>query len=103
MDNKIAPRLPLQPQPRDNRPGGGAGSAAATGADAARSGADSVQLTDSARALQRTEQARADGAPVDAARVERLRRAVADGNYQVDATRIAGKLLALEQQVGGKS
>lgn len=102
MDNKIAPRLPLQPQPRDSRLGG-TGNPAASGADAARSGADSVQLTDSARALQRTEQAGADGAPVDAARVERLRQAVADGSYQVDATRIAGKLLALEQQVGGKS
>lgn len=100
MDNKIAPRLPLQPQPRDSRLGGNAG---ATGADAARAGADSVQLTDSARALQRSEQAGANGAPVDAARVERLRQAVADGSYQVDATRIAGKLLALEQQVGGKS
>lgn len=103
MDNKIAPRLPLQPQPRDSRLGGGAGNPGATGADAVRSGADSVQLTDSARALQRTEQAGASGAPVDAARVERLRQAVADGSYQVDSTRIAGKLLALEQQVGGKS
>ncbi|MCE5231788.1 MAG: flagellar biosynthesis anti-sigma factor FlgM [Mizugakiibacter sp.] len=103
MDNKIAPRLPLQPQPRDGRLGGNAAAGSAAGTDAARPGADSVQLTDSARALHQAERPRADAAPVDAARVERLRQALADGGYQADSSRIADKLLALERQIGGKS
>ena len=54
---------------------------------------DSLELTSSARALS-------DGsadAPIDSQRVEKLRHAIADGSYRVDADRIAGKLLDIER------
>jgi negative regulator of flagellin synthesis FlgM len=54
---------------------------------------DSLKLTPSARVL-------GEGAaepPVDAHRVEKLRQAIADGSYKVDADRIAGKLLDIER------
>jgi negative regulator of flagellin synthesis FlgM len=55
--------------------------------------ADSLKLTPSARALGEG----ASEAPVDAHRVEKLRQAIADGSYKVDADRIAGKLLDIER------
>lgn len=61
--------------------------------DAIAPEADSLDLTPSARVL-------GDGAteaPVDAHRVEKLRQAIADGSYRVDADRIAGKLLDIER------
>ena len=73
--------------------------AAASGrrADAARSeapvgGGDSVELTPSARVLGESGEA-----PVDTARVDRLRQSIADGSYRVDADRVAGKLLDIER------
>jgi negative regulator of flagellin synthesis FlgM len=61
---------------------------------------DQVKLTDSALALQ--EAARTDDTSViDSQRVERLRQALADGSYKIDAGRIADRMLALEQQLGG--
>ena len=54
---------------------------------------DSLKLTASGRALREG----ATEAPVDAHRVEKLRQAIADGSYRVDADRIAGKLLDIER------
>lgn len=61
--------------------------------DAIAPEADSLQLTPSARVLGEG----ASEAPVDAHRVEKLRQAIADGSYRVDADRIAGKLLDIER------
>jgi negative regulator of flagellin synthesis FlgM len=54
--------------------------------------ADSLDLTPSARALGESAEA-----PVDVHRVEKLRQAIADGSYRIDADRIAGKLLDIER------
>jgi len=54
---------------------------------------DSLQLTPSARVLGEG----AAEAPVDVHRVEKLRQAIADGSYRVDADRIAGKLIDIER------
>jgi negative regulator of flagellin synthesis FlgM len=61
--------------------------------DAVAPESDSVKLTPSGRALGEG----ATEAPVDAHRVEKLRQAIADGSYRVDADRIAGKLLDIER------
>ena len=61
--------------------------------DAIAPEADSLDLTPSARVLGEG----ASEAPVDAHRVEKLRQAIADGSYKVDADRIAGKLLDIER------
>ncbi len=72
----------------------------ADSASAAPKAGDQLKLTDSALALQ--EAARTGDAPaIDAQRVERLRQSLADGSYKVDAGRIAERMLALEQQLGG--
>jgi negative regulator of flagellin synthesis FlgM len=59
--------------------------------DAIPSETDSLQLTASARTLGDAD------APVDSHRVEKLRQAIADGSYRVDADRIAGELLDIER------
>jgi negative regulator of flagellin synthesis FlgM len=60
---------------------------------------DQLKLTDSALALQ--EAARLDtSSAIDSKRVEQIRQALADGSYQVDAGRIADRMLTLERQLG---
>ena len=54
---------------------------------------DSVELTASARLFSEG----STDAPVDAQRVDKLRQAIADGSYRVDADRIAVKLLDIER------
>ena len=71
---------------------------AARKADAPRKDAiapetDSLQLTPSGRALGEG----STEAPVDVHRVEKLRQAIADGSYRIDADRIAGKLLDIDR------
>jgi negative regulator of flagellin synthesis FlgM len=94
--------LPKFAQATGNSGNGPAATAAASAdAAAAAPGAnDQLKLTDSALALQ--EAARTDDtSAIDSQRVERLRQALADGSYKVDAGRIADRMLALDQQLGG--
>lgn len=94
--------LPKFPQATtNNSPGiGSSTTAAASAGSAAPTSDDQLKLTDSARALQ--EAARpGDAAAVDPQRVEQARKALADGSYKIDAGRIADRMLALEQQLGG--
>jgi len=82
--------------------GNGPTTTAAHSADsaAARKADDQLKLTDSALALQEAART-SDTSAIDSQRVEQLRQAVADGSYKVDAGRIADRMLALEQQLGG--
>ena len=54
---------------------------------------DRLDLTASARVLGDS----GTDAPIDSARVDKLRQAIADGSYRIDADRIAGRLLDLER------
>jgi negative regulator of flagellin synthesis FlgM len=65
----------------------------------AQSGADSVQITDSARQLAGLEQAIREVPDVDARRVETLQQSIERGQYRVDAGRIADRLLQLEGDI----
>ena len=65
-----------------------------TGAPAADS---QVKLSNQAQQLQAIEERLRELPEVDTARVEKIKQAIADGSYQIDSTRIAEKLIALEQ------
>ena len=59
--------------------------------------ADQVTLTESARSLQKAEEAVAKTPVVDAAKVAAVKQAVNSGTYQIDAGRVADKLLQFER------
>ncbi len=63
---------------------------------------DSVTLTESARQLQKLSEAVAAAPTVDAARVESVKRAIAQGTYEVNAERVADKLLAANRELPGR-
>lgn len=56
-----------------------------------------VKLSSQAQQLQAIEERLRELPEVDSARVEQIKQAIADGSYQIDSTRIADKLIALEQ------
>jgi negative regulator of flagellin synthesis FlgM len=72
------------------------GEAAAAGTPAAPAG-DTVTLTDSARSLQKIEEAVARAPVVNASKVAAVKQAIQSGTYQVDAGRVAEKLLQFER------
>jgi negative regulator of flagellin synthesis FlgM len=72
------------------------GAAAGTTATAVPT-ADHVTLTGSARILQKLSEAVAAAPVVNAANVAAMKQAVQSGSYQVDAGRIADKLLNFER------
>jgi negative regulator of flagellin synthesis FlgM len=57
---------------------------------------DHVTLTDSARSLQKIEEAVAKTPVVNAGKVAAVKQAISGGTYQIDASRIAGKMLKYE-------
>lgn len=71
----------------------GEGSAAATAAPLT----DHVTLTDSARSLQKIEEAVARTPVVNADKVAAVKQAISSGTYKIDAGRIAGKMLKYER------
>jgi negative regulator of flagellin synthesis FlgM len=72
------------------------GEASTSGGSAALTG-DHVTLTDSARALQKIEEAVAKSPVVNAQKVAAVKQAVSSGTYQIDAARVADKLLKFER------
>lgn len=60
---------------------------------------DQVTLTDSARALQKIEEAIAKTPVVNADKVAAVKQAISSGTYQIDAGRIASKLLNYERDL----
>jgi negative regulator of flagellin synthesis FlgM len=71
----------------------GEGSAVASTAQTA----DHVTLTDSARSLQKIEEAVAKTPVVNAAKVAAVKQAINSGTYKIDPAQIAGKLLKYER------
>ena len=58
---------------------------------------DTVTLTSSARSLQKIEEAVAKAPVVNASKVAAVRQAISSGTYQIDAGRVADKLLNFER------
>jgi negative regulator of flagellin synthesis FlgM len=71
------------------------GEASAAGASTSQTG-DTVTLTSSARSLQKIEEAVAKAPVVDASKVAAVKQAVDSGTYQINADRVADKLLQFE-------
>jgi negative regulator of flagellin synthesis FlgM len=69
--------------------------AAGTASSTAQTG-DHVTLTNSARSLQKIEEAVAKTPVVNDAKVAAIKQAVQGGTYRVDAARVADKLLQFE-------
>ncbi len=63
---------------------------------------DSVTLTNSARQMQKLADAVAAAPVTDAERVASVKKAVAQGTYEVNAERIADKLLAAQRELPGR-
>jgi len=72
------------------------GESSQPGASAPQSG-DTVTLTASARTLQKIEEALARAPVVDAAKVAAVKQSIQSGSYQINAGRIAGKMLNFER------
>jgi negative regulator of flagellin synthesis FlgM len=72
------------------------GEASGAGAAKPQTG-DTVTLTDSARSLQQIEEAVAKAPVVDASKVAAVKQAISSGTYQIDAARVADKLLNFER------
>lgn len=58
---------------------------------------DTLTLTDSARSLQKIEEAVAKAPVVDHEKVAAVKQAIGSGTYKIDANRVAGKLLKYER------
>ena len=69
-----------------------------TGSSAAT---DSISLTDTASRLQKLESTIAELPVVDTQRVEDIRNAIANGEYEVNPARVAEKMLSLDAELNG--
>ena len=75
----------------------GSDATVSTAPAAAPQASDHVTLTDSARSLQKIEEAIAKAPVVDTAKVATIKQAVSSGTYQIDSGRVADKLLQFER------
>jgi negative regulator of flagellin synthesis FlgM len=66
-------------------------------AGAAAKTVDHVTLTDSARSMQKIEEAVAKTPVVNAEKVAAVKQALNEGTYKIDSGRIAGKLMQYER------
>jgi negative regulator of flagellin synthesis FlgM len=87
------------------KPTGSGGNAVVTGKSQGEGSAsaatappkDHVTLTDSARSLQKIEEAVAKTPVVNADKVAAVKQAISSGTYKIDAGRVAGKMLKYER------
>jgi negative regulator of flagellin synthesis FlgM len=64
-------------------------------------GTDKVDLSQAARHLKALEQAAQTGGEFDAGKVESIRQQIAEGQYHVDAGKLAGHMIDLERELLG--
>ncbi len=73
-----------------------------TGDDVARtkSTEDTVELTSGAKLLERLEKTLAELPAIDSARVAEVKTAIENGDYQIDADKIAEAMLRIDRELG---
>ena len=64
---------------------------------------DSVSITESGRTLAALSKAVQDSPEIDGARVATLRQAITSGSYVIDDEAIAGRMLQIDQELGGNA
>ncbi|MBP0048562.1 flagellar biosynthesis anti-sigma factor FlgM [Marinobacterium sp. AK62] len=79
---------------QNNAPSGAAGQPAASADRAERP--DTVKISDTAQALQRSVDSSDNSSGVDSDRVARIKAAIEDGSYQINNERIADRMLQLD-------
>ena len=99
MNSKINGVAGGPPRVDSNKPASGAESASRPAATSPATRADEVSLTDSAQLMVRLEQVLEALPVVDRERVESIKQAIADGNYAVDAERVAAEVLRMELDI----
>ena len=62
---------------------------------------DTVELTSSAKLLERLEKTLGSLPEIDHARVEAVKTAIAHGDYEIDAEKLADAILRSDQELGG--
>lgn len=65
--------------------------------------ADHVSLTPTAQQLRGLEQQIAEQPVVDTQKVNAVKEALASGSFEIDPTRVAGKMMSLEKAIGDLS
>ena len=77
------------------------GSDAATGTsgDARQSQSDTVELTSSAKLLERLDKTLAELSAVDTRRIDAVRNAIENGDYTIDAEKIAEAMLRFDREL----
>ncbi len=93
-----APLVPVKPAGNGTATDKPAADAATAASTAAQTG-DQVTLTDSARSLQKFEEAVAKTPVVNTAKVDAVKHAVQSGTYQIDAGRVAAKILQFDGEL----
>lgn len=94
--------LPVLPQATGTQGGASSQDAgAAAKPTVAGPAADSLKLTDSARAITQASQGDKAG-PINQQKVDQIRAAVANGSYKPDPAKIADRLISLNSQLDGK-
>lgn len=73
--------------------------AASEGAQGKAGASDTVQLTDSAKLLERLEKNLAETPAIDSARIDAVRADIESGNYAINADKIADALLRTDLEL----
>jgi negative regulator of flagellin synthesis FlgM len=94
-----APLVPVKPAGNGGTATGKPAADAPTASTAAAQTSDQVTLTDSARSLQKFEEAVAKAPVVNTSKVDAVKRAVQGGTYQIDAGRVATKILRFDGEL----
>lgn len=71
------------------------------GREESATGSDRVRLSPEARRLQALQESAQSTSEVDTAKVEQVRREIAEGRYHVDARKLASSILSLERELLG--